>query len=126
MSSYLWPNDIGTFDVAMCRLMGFNPHRINHIKYMINKGSAPSALEQIDMNCDPVIFKPCEFILKRTIQNYLALAGFHSSAITWFGYDSFAANFLQKILYTFKPNLLKKEVQDRKIEINNLSRDSPS
>ena len=107
-------NDVGVFDVAMCRLMGIDPNKIRHIKYMIKYGAAPASWEEIELNCDPAAFRPCKFTLKRTLQDYIALAAFQSSLITWFGYDSFAAGFLHKILYTFKPNPLTKEMADWK------------
>jgi len=106
-------NDVGTFDVAMCRLMGVNPTKIGHINYMIKRGAAPAGWDEIESNCDPAVFRPCEFPLKRTLQNYIALAGFHSSLITWFGYDSFASDFLHRILYFIKPNPLEKEMGER-------------
>ena len=106
-------NDIGAFDVAMCRLMGFDPVRISHIRCMMNHGLAPKSLNEIEWNADPLEFRPCEFVLKRTLQNYIALAGFHSSLITWFGYDSFAEKFLHRILYAVKPNPLEKEMVEK-------------
>ncbi|MFX0142148.1 MAG: DUF362 domain-containing protein, partial [Candidatus Hodarchaeota archaeon] len=106
-------NDIGAFDVAMCRLMGSDPKKISHIRKMINSGMAPESLEEIEMNIDPIKFRPCEFMLKRTLQNYIALAGFNSALITWFGYDSFAAGFLHKILYAIKPNPLEIEMKEK-------------
>lgn len=106
-------NDVGTFDVAMCRLMGFAPTKISHIRFMIKHGLAPKSLEEIEWNSDPLEFKSFDFQLRRTLQNYIALAGFHNSLITWLGYDSFASKFLHKILYALKPNPLEKEMTER-------------
>jgi uncharacterized protein (DUF362 family) len=108
-------NDIGSFDVAMCRLMGFDPSAVSHIQAMMLRGLAPRSFEDIECNEDPAAFRPCEFRLRRTLQNYVALCGFHSSLITWFGYDSFAERFLHKALYTLKPNPLAKEVKERQL-----------
>jgi uncharacterized protein (DUF362 family) len=106
-------NDIGSFDVAMCRLMGFNPNKIGHIRAMAKHGLAPKSLDEISHGTDPAYFRPCTFELKRTMQNYIALSGFHSSLIAWFGYDSFASKFLHKILYAIKPNPLTKEIREK-------------
>jgi uncharacterized protein (DUF362 family) len=105
-------NDIGTFDVAMCRLMGVDPKKIGHISYMMKRGAAPGSWAEIELNCDPAVYRPCEFTLNRTLQNYIALAGFHSSLITRFGYDSLVSDFLHRILYTIKPNPLEKEMKE--------------
>jgi uncharacterized protein (DUF362 family) len=113
-------NDIGTFDVAMCRLMGFDHKSIGHIWFMAEQGMAPAALADTDSNEDPAKFRPCEFKLRRTVQNYIALAGFHSSLITWFGYDSFAADFLHKVLYSIKPDPLVVEIKKRDQQSSNL------
>jgi uncharacterized protein (DUF362 family) len=107
-------NDVGVFDVAMCRLMGIDPKKIRHINYLIKRKAAPRNWEEIELNCDPAAFRPCEFTVKRTLQDYIALAAFHSSLLTWFGYDSFASGFLHKILYTIKPNPLEKEIAEWK------------
>ena len=117
-------NDIGTFDVAMCRLMGVDHKSIGHIRFMAEQGMAPANFADIDCNEDPAKFRPCEFKLRRTLQNYIALAGFHSSLITWFGYNSFAADFLHKILYSIKPDQLKVEVKERDQKLRNNSDES--
>jgi uncharacterized protein (DUF362 family) len=106
-------NHIGAFDVAMCRLMGYDHMKIDHLRFMVRAGLAPERWTEIDCNADPADFSPFKFKLKRTFQNYIALAGFRSSLITWFGYDSFASNLLHKILYAIKPNPLDVEVAER-------------
>jgi uncharacterized protein (DUF362 family) len=117
-------NDVGTFDVTMCRLMGFDHRSIGHIRYMVEQGMAPAAFADIDCNEDPAKFRPCDFKLRRTVQNYIALAGFHSSLITWFGYDSFAADFLHKILYAIKPDPLIVEMKEKDQKSKSLSDES--
>lgn len=104
---------IGSFDVAMCRLMGYDHMKIDHIRHMVKAGLALEQWADIECNADPADFRPFQFNLKRTLQNYIALAGFHSSLITWFGYDSFASGLLHKILYAIKPNPLDVEVAER-------------
>ena len=44
-------NDIGTFDVAMCRLMGVVDHKsIGHIRFMAEQGTAPANFADIECN----------------------------------------------------------------------------
>jgi hypothetical protein len=107
-------NHIGAFDVGLCRLMGYDHMKIGHIRYMVNAGLAPARFEEIHCNADPTDFSRFKFRLKRTLQNYIALAGFNSSLVTWFGYDSFASGMLHKILYAIKPNPLNVEVAEHK------------
>jgi uncharacterized protein (DUF362 family) len=109
-------NDTGVFDIGMCRLMGYDPLKINHLRHMIRMGLAPISYKEIECNSDPAEFRPCEFVLNRTLQNYIALAGFKSSFITWFGYDSFASGLLHKILYAIKPNPLNVEMLHKKAD----------
>ena len=90
--------------------------KIDHIRHMVRAGLAPESWTDIDCNADPADFSPFKFTLKRTLQNYIALTGFHSSLITWFGYDSFASGLLHKILYAIKPNPLDVEVAERNRE----------
>ncbi len=104
----------GAFDVAMCRLMGFNPENVRHIRFLIERGVAPASWSQINCNDDPLKFRPFKFTLRRTLQNYIALAGFNSSFLTWLGYDSFVSDLLHKILYAIKPNPLEKELKEWK------------
>jgi len=82
---------------------------------MEKQGLAPHSMAEIEHNTDPAAFRPCTFVLRRTFQNYIALCGFHSSLITWFGYDSFASKLLHKILYALKPNPLDAEIKNRDI-----------
>lgn len=108
-------NDVGAFDVAMCHLMGIGPLSIKHIAFMVKENLAPISLKEIEFNDNLKKFRPCEFRLKRTYQNYIALAGFHSSTLTKIGYDSFLSGFIHKILYAIKPNPLYKEMKERQI-----------
>jgi uncharacterized protein (DUF362 family) len=104
-------NSIGTFDVAMCRLMGYDHMKIKHIRHMVKARLAPEKLDQINYNTDPADFRPFKFRLKRNMQNYIALAAFHCYPMTRFGYDSFASEFLHRMLYALKPNPLMEEVR---------------
>lgn len=100
-------NDIGAFDLAMCRLMGVPVHSVSHLRHAQREGLAPASLNEVDVNCDPARFRPCPFPLKRTVQNYIALAGFQSRLLSTLGYDSALAGPLHRLLHAVKGNPLK-------------------
>jgi hypothetical protein len=45
----------------------------------------PSRLEDIQYNVSPSDARTHTFRLERTLRNYIALAGFNSHFLTWFG-----------------------------------------
>jgi uncharacterized protein (DUF362 family) len=105
-------NDFGAFDVAMCRLMDVPVRTVAHIRHAQREGLAPRTLEEIALNCDPAEFRPCRFRLRRTIQNYIALAGFHSALVCKLGYDSMLSGALHKVLYAVKGNPLEEAMAE--------------
>lgn len=99
-------NDVGAFDLAMCRLMGVPARSVAHLRRGQREGLVPASLDEVDLNCDPAQFRPCRFALKRTVQNYIALAGFHSRLLSRLGYESALAGPLHRLLYAVKGNPL--------------------
>lgn len=71
----------------------------------------PQSLAEIDCNVLPAAVSTRRFTLRRTMRNWIALAGFRSRAITWLGYESwFGRTVLHGILYAIagrpvRPNL---------------------
>ncbi len=106
-------NDPGAFDYAVSTLMGFDPHRIEHIRAGMRNGVVPRSLAEIALNADLLAYRPFIFHLRRTAQNYVALAGFKNRWIGKFGYDSAAASLLHRLLYAVKGNPLKRAMQDK-------------
>lgn len=118
-------NDPGAFDVAITHLMGFDPMRIKHIRAAIKAGLAPRSPEEIHTNTDILAFRPFQFRLRRTIQNYVALVGFKYRIVGRLGYDSVLSGLLHKILYAVKGNPLHEAVQARRLQGEACSRSHP-
>lgn len=106
-------NDIGSFELAMLHLMQLESWNIGHIKMAQHMGIVPHSIDEITFNKDWDQFKSNKFFLKRTLQNYIALAGFKSRFITWFGYESVCAEPLHKVLYAIKGNPLREAMRDK-------------
>jgi uncharacterized protein (DUF362 family) len=100
-------NDIGAFDLAMCRLMGFDPARVSHIQAAIQAGVAPDSVDEIELNTELMQFRPFKFRLRRTLQNYVALVGFRNQWGCRLLYDSVIGTLLHKLLYALKGNPLR-------------------
>lgn len=106
-------NDPGAFDVAVATLMGFKPQRIAHIRAAMQAGVAPRALSEVTLNEDWMSYRPFRFTLKRSLQNYIALAGFTNRWVGKLGYDSPLSGWLHRILYAIKGNPLRQAMQAR-------------
>ncbi len=104
-------NDPGAFDVALSTLMGFKPHRITHIRAAMQVGVAPRSLPEVTLNPDWLTHRPFRFTLKRTLQNYVALAGFNNRWVGKLGYDSIVSGWLHRLLYAIKGNPLRQAMQ---------------
>jgi uncharacterized protein (DUF362 family) len=104
-------NDVGAFDYAITRLMGFNPAKISHLRAGMRAGLVPRSMDEIAVNVDLLTMRPFKFTLRRTLQNYIALFGFHNRWICRLGYDSFASGFLHKLLYAVKGNPLQEAIE---------------
>ena len=103
-------NDLGAFDFALATLMGFDPMRIGHIRAAVRAGLAPDSLAGITLNADLLEFRPFVFRLKRTWQNYIALAGFRNRRLCVLLYDSPVGALLHRLLYAVKGNPLREAV----------------
>ncbi|MGE3540334.1 MAG: DUF362 domain-containing protein [Candidatus Tectimicrobiota bacterium] len=100
MNLIIAATDVGAFDLYVSELMGFSWGRVQHLRRAVRDGEMPSSLDQIAWNIHPAQARTQSFHLERTPRNWLALAGFHSRFITWFGYESwFGRVVLHAILY---------------------------
>lgn len=106
-------DDIGAFELAMLHLMGLEDWRIGHMEEARIRGMMPYSIEKVNFNTDWQPFRSDRFFLKRTIQNWIALAGFESRFVTWFGYESAVAKPLHRLLYAVKGNPLKEAIMKR-------------
>jgi uncharacterized protein (DUF362 family) len=92
--------DAGSFDRYTSELMGFSWTRVSHLKRAVELGDMPADLNAISYNVAPADASQHKFHLKRTVRNGIALTGFKSRFITWFGYESwFGRVVLHAILY---------------------------
>lgn len=75
-------NSLGTFDIAISKMMGLNWKSIEHLREAVNLGfiSDPKGIKVIG---DMEHLKK-KFILKRNIWNYPALLAFNSKKLTHF------------------------------------------
>jgi uncharacterized protein (DUF362 family) len=106
-------DDLGAFELAMLHLMGLEKWKVGHIEEARRLEVVPASLESVEFNTDWRTFRTDRFFLKRTLQNYIALAGFRSRFITWMGYESPLARPLHLALYAVKGNPLKKAMEKR-------------
>jgi uncharacterized protein (DUF362 family) len=104
--------DAGSFDLYTSELMGFPWQRVSHLRRAFALGDMPK-LEEVDYNVSPAEAGTHRFHLKRTWRNRIALTGFKSRAVTWFGYESwFGRVVLHAILYTILGKPVKPQPQD--------------
>lgn len=106
-------NDPGAFDFVLCKLMGFDPKSIKHIKSGIEEGLIPESIKEISTNVDPIKFQPFIFNLDRSLQNYIALIGFNNLFMDRLLYDSFIGDLLHKLLYTVKGNPMEEVMKNK-------------
>ena len=94
--------DAGAFDLYVSELMGFPWRRVRHLRRAVQLGDMPASLNDIVFNVPPASARTRVFHLKRTLRNWIALSGFKSRFVTWFGYESwFGRVVLHSILYAF-------------------------
>jgi uncharacterized protein (DUF362 family) len=102
--------DPGAFDLYLSELMGFSWKRVPHLKRAVELDQMPASLDEITFNVDPRKARTHTFRLDRTLRTWIALTGFKSRSMTWFGYESwFGKVVLHGILYAIvgrpvKPN----------------------
>lgn len=108
-------NDLGAFELSMLHLMGLEKWKIGHIEMARKMGIVPLSLDNVEFNSDWHQFRSDKFYLKRTIQNYFALAGFKSSFLSWVGRESIFSGPLHNILYAIKGNKLKEAMENKKV-----------
>jgi uncharacterized protein (DUF362 family) len=90
----------GAFDRYVSELMGFPWQRVGHLRRAVALKDMPGRLEDIVYNVSPREARTHTFQLERTLRNWIALSGFRSRVLTWFGYESwFGRVVLHAILY---------------------------
>ncbi len=103
-------NSVGAFDRYVSELMGIPYRNVPHLKKAALMGELPDDLSEIIYNVPPNINKSQIFKLKRTVRNFIALAGFKSRFLTWLGYESwFGKYILHKLLYLISSKHIEDE-----------------
>jgi len=101
----------GSFDRYVSELMGVSWQRIGHLCQAVKASDMPASLDDIEVNVSPADARTHVFSLRRTIRNYVALAGFKSRFVTWFGYESwFGRVVLHAILYAIAGKPVKPQL----------------
>jgi hypothetical protein len=61
----------------------------------------PRLISDIECNVTPLDAQTHQFTLDRSVRNWIALSGFKSRFLTWFGYESwFGRVVMHSVLYT--------------------------
>jgi uncharacterized protein (DUF362 family) len=93
-------SDAGSFDRYVSDFMGIPWRRIRHLRLAAAAGDLPIDLGGVQCNVPPTGVGTRVFHLKRTLRNWVALVGFKSRFVTWFGYESwFGRVVLHSVLY---------------------------
>lgn len=100
MNLIIAASDAGSFDRYVSELMGYPWQRVLHHQRAVAAGDMPARLDEIVANVPAELARKRTFRLERTARNYIALSGFKSRFLTWFGYESwFGRVVLHEMLY---------------------------
>lgn len=100
MNLIIAADSAGSFDRYVTELMGISWRHIKHLRRAAKAGDLPESLDEIECDVAPAAARTHVFKLHRTVRNYIALTGFKSRFLTWFGYESwFGRSVLHRILY---------------------------
>ncbi|MFA4884182.1 MAG: DUF362 domain-containing protein [Candidatus Margulisiibacteriota bacterium] len=94
-------NNFEAADLVVSQMMGVDLKRVLHYRLPYKNKLVPK-ISEISLNQDFKKFASGKFYLKRDIWNYLALSAWLHPWINHFFYESFAADLLHKIMYTFR------------------------
>ena len=100
-------NNFEAADLVVSKMMGVDLKKIGHYRLAYKNKLVPKVAE-INLNQEFSQFASNKFYLKRDIWSYLALSAWLHPSINYFFYESFAADLLHKIMYTFR----KKPISD--------------
>ncbi len=91
--------DCGAHDVTLTKLLGFDPHRISHLRYGMRLGAVP-APEGVDVTA--IGIDPQQFSLTPTLWNRIAKLTWRHSSLTWLAYLSPLAGPLHWLMYLIR------------------------
>ena len=81
-------SDCGIFDRYVSELMGWDWRAVPHLRQAARENDMPENLLSSQYNSPPSEFKTRDFKLRRNLRAWIALSGFKSRFVTWFGYES--------------------------------------
>ena len=87
MNLLLASDDVGAGSLACCQVMQIDPMRVKHFRLALGEGFFPHSASDLECNQPLEPFCSHQFLLDRSVVNWLALAAFHSSVITRLAYD---------------------------------------
>jgi uncharacterized protein (DUF362 family) len=117
MGSIIAASDVGAFDRYVSELMGMDWRRIPHLCRAAAQGDMPRSLNEISFNISPTEARTHTFSLARSPRDWLALFGFRSRFMTWFGYECwFGRVILHAILYGIVGRPVKFKAEDSKLK----------
>lgn len=100
MNLIIAATDAGVCDRYLAELMGFSWKDVPHLRRAVELGDMPAELAASMCNVLPQTARTRRFHMRRTPRNWIALLGFHSRFMTWFGYESwFGRVVLHAVLY---------------------------
>lgn len=91
-------DDLFSVDEVVCRMMGFDPTRISHLRYALRQ----EGHREIDCNTDYHQFVSDRFYLERQWTDLPGLLTFNSRTLAYVGYESILARPLHWLLYKFR------------------------
>lgn len=94
-------NDIGSFEVTLCEIMGINIDEIPHLKYAKEKGVFPKDKKEIGLNCKLDAFK-YESTMHRSVRNKMMYQCFKSGVLTHLLYTSSFGKGLHRFFYKLR------------------------
>jgi uncharacterized protein (DUF362 family) len=97
-------DDAGAGSLACCWVMGVDPWTVAHLRMARDEGMTPADLSLVAISQSLDQFCSHQFRLRRNLMNWIAVAGFHSGALTRLIYDSAVADVSHRVLYSIRKN----------------------
>jgi uncharacterized protein (DUF362 family) len=110
-------SDAGAFDRYVSELMGFPWQRVRHMRRAVALGDMPANLDEISYNISPAEARTHTFHLERKLRHWIALSGFNSRFLTWFGYEAwFGRVVLHALLYAIAGKPVKPQASEDMVD----------
>lgn len=100
-------SDVGTGELAALELMGIDIHRVRHLEIARSERIVPEAVKWLT---DPTPFRRSDFILERTLVNYLSIYAGKSPRLQQAVYHSRVSAFIYAIIDRLRPRSAQAEL----------------